>query len=314
MEAVKRNNNLSNSELAITVGNVVAAMNRDATELATRNVTQTNIDNFEALGNAFEIFPTDEIYQAEIGIVAEEKKIARESCEDKVQLISGFFEQQWGLSSPYYRQLGIKNLFNLKDAEFLVACRRVVQVAETRLTTLTTIGLTQSDIDSLDAEAQTFEDKIHSIFEKTAEREIKTQERTTLANNLYTELAKYAKIGKLVWENVDEAKYNDYVIHKTVNHELPKPQGLAVEIDPIVTNQANLTWMSVQDASEYELHASQVPSGAPEGEFSLVNTVTLPEDAQIIEPGFTYYYKVRAKNPEKVSDYSDVVFTSLPTS
>jgi hypothetical protein len=47
MEAVKRNNNLSNSELAFTFGNIVDAMNRDATEFANRNVTQTNNDDFK---------------------------------------------------------------------------------------------------------------------------------------------------------------------------------------------------------------------------------------------------------------------------
>lgn len=312
MEAIKRNNNFSNSELAIIVGNIVSAMNRDATEFAARNVTQTNIDNFEALGNAFEIFPTDEIYQAEISIVVDEKNLSRTNCFNKVQFITGYFEQEWGLSSPYYRQLGIKNISEMRDAEFLVACRRVVQVAQSRLTTLSTLGLTQSDIDSLNTEAQTFEDKMHLVFEKTAEREIKTQERTTLANELYSELKKYCMIGKLVWENVDEAKYNDYVIHKTVNHGLPKPQGLSVELDPVASNQANLSWMSVQDATEYELHGSQVPLGQPEGGFSLINTVLITSDLVILSSGFTYYFKIRARNAEQVSSYSDVVSIGLP--
>lgn len=311
MEAVRRNNNLSNSELAITVGVVVDSMNRDSTELAVRGVTQTNIDDFEALGNAFEIFPTDDIYKAEISIVAEEKTNSRNICYDKIQRISGYFEQNWGLNSPYYKQLGIRYLSDMRDGDFLVAARRVVQVSTTRLSDLTPIGLTQTEIDDLDAEAQIFEDKIHAIYSKTAEREIKTQERTNLANSLYNELKKYSTIGKLVWENVDEAKYNDYVIHKTVHSGLPKPQGLSSEIDPVVPNQINITWNSVLDATEYELHGSQVPSGQPAGEFSLINVVNLPQDIQIIDPGFTYYYKVRAKNTEKVSDYSDIISAEI---
>lgn len=299
---------LTYNALRMKVGDVVGYMNRDSAEFATRGVTQTNIDDFEALGNAFEVFPSDSVYQGQIKIEVDAKDAARQSCTLQIRTISGYFQQQWGNKSGQYKMLDIKNFTNSKDDGFITKARNVAATATTYLADLTGIGLTQGQIDALTAEAQTMEDKYHAIRSKIALRDIKTRERIEKGNELYAELVKYCEIGKLIWENTNEAKYNDYVIYETVHHGLSKPQDVTINFTGGTPNEIILDWSLVVDATEYEVYTSQVALGAPAEEFSLNQSVPINPFLEIIAPGFRYYYKVRAKSVDNQSAFSDEVW------
>ena len=263
MKVVEREYNMSNADLAMLASNFVVFMNRDSANFAVRGVDAAAITAFEALGNAFEVFPPDEYYQAAISGEVDLKLIARLNATDMIQSISGYFEQQWGLADFHYKQLRIKGFHIMTDNNFLVTCRNVVSVATEYLASLTAIGLTQSDIDALEAEAQTFEDKLNSIAQKKAERDDKAQERSEKGNQLYYFVKQYSTIGKLIWENVDEAKYNDYLIYRTSHPGLSKPQNLAATFDPLNPSPVTLTWDLVANATSYDVYFNIAETGAP---------------------------------------------------
>jgi len=308
MQAIDKEFSMSFDELRMAVSNVIGSMNRDATEFAARGVTQLDIDAFETQGNEFEVFPSDNYYQSMISEEVEEKNTARKNCEQMMRKISGYVQQEWGLRSPKYKRLGMKDYQAARDSSFLYKAREVARVAEDYLADLTAIGLTQTMIDDLAAEAQTMEDEMNAINSKTELRDEKTQERVTKANALYSNLRKYCDIGKLIWEDVDEAKYNDYVIYKTVHHGLSKPQNVVAGFTGTTPNEIAVAWDPVVEATEYEVYSSQVNLGDPPGEFSLSDTVLNAPYLAIISSGFRYYYKIRAKNAETQSDFSDEVW------
>ena len=313
MKVVEREYNMSNADLAMLASNFVVFMNRDSAKFAVRGVDAAAITAFEALGNAFEVFPPDEYYQAAISGEVDLKLIARLNATDMIQSISGYFEQQWGLADFHYKQLRIKGFHIMTDNNFLVTCRNVVSVATEYLASLTAIGLTQSDIDALEAEAQTFEDKLNSIAQKKAERDDKAQERSEKGNQLYYFVKQYSTIGKLIWENVDEAKYNDYLIYRTSHPGLSKPQNLAATFDPLNPSPVTLTWDLVANATSYDVYFNIAETGAPSGSFTLLNNfVTSPA---IVPPTFDKrnYYKIKAKNDNDVSPYSDEVWADIPS-
>ena len=211
---------LSFAELALLASKFVANMTRDAAEFDVRGVDDNAITAFEALGNAFEVFPPDEVFVGEIKDLTTEKNILRDTITDEIQLISGFFEQKWGIGSGKYTSLRISGLQKMTEGNFLLTCRNVVEMATACLSDLSPIGLTQGDIDTLEADAQSFEDKLIEINSKKELRDNKAEERVDKANELYDYVAKYSTVGKLIWENVSEANYNDYVIYKT-EEDLP---------------------------------------------------------------------------------------------
>jgi hypothetical protein len=167
--------------------------------------------------------------------------------------------------------------------------------------------MTQVMIDNLRAEAQVMEDKYHAIALKEGERDDATEERINLANALYNNLAKYCQIGKSIWDDISEAKYNDYVINPTVQHNLPKVQNLVAVPngeDPFV---ADLRWDAVAGASDYRIYQSQVNAGSPAGEFEPIEETDMINYNAQMEPGFTYYWKVRAISADSQGAFSDEV-------
>lgn len=303
--------NMSHDKLAMMVGDFVSNLNRDITKVTARGITQQQIDDFEAKGNAFELLQPDEYYRALISVKVQEKDTARADCFDNIQYISGFFEQKWGIGSPMYRTLAISGILSFGEDKFINRGRNVVTVATDNLATLTPLGLTQLDIDTLQTNLQTMEDKLHEVRSQQKIREEKTLERINKGNSLYVQLKQFSVIGKLVWENVDEAKYNDYVIYKTVHSGLSKVQNLAVTTEPAAPELAKLTWDGVTGALEYEIYLSQVAIGAPADEFSLAQTVLDTFADMPLAPSFRYYFKVRAKNPEQLGSFSDEVWIEL---
>ncbi len=296
MEPLTRKYTMSNAALAQLVSDFIVFMSRDATEFAARGVDGGSITAFEALGNAFEVFPTDEEYLGLVMIEVDAKDALRETCTAHVQLISGYFEQQWGLKSGQYKRLGISSLLNLKDKNFLLRCREVVRIATEYLTDLTAAGLTQTMIDNLEADAQSFEDKLNAIADKSALRDEKTQERTEKGNELYSYIKEYATIGKLIWENVSEAKYNDYVIYRR------KP-GVPGKVDNFAYDVPTMTayWDTEPLAQTYKLEYKQnVSDGVWEDAFSGPTTST------VYNPGEgNWVFRVRAENVKGPGEWSD---------
>lgn len=102
MKSISRKYTMTNFDLAQLTSDFVVFMTRDATEFAARGVDGAAITAFEALGNAFEVFPADDEYLGLVMIEVDAKNVLRESCTDHVKTVSGYVEQKWGLKSGQY--------------------------------------------------------------------------------------------------------------------------------------------------------------------------------------------------------------------
>ncbi len=303
---------MSNAELCMMASNFVVFMNRDSAPFLVRGVDAAAITAFQVLGDAFEVFPTDAEYSGLVTIEVDAKNAYRASSMLMVQSISGYLEQKWGLGSGQYKRLGIKGLASVGDSNFLVRSREVARVATEYLADLTPIGLAQADIDALEAEAQLFEDKMNAVKDAIAVRDAKTQERAEKGNGLYSFVKQYSMVGKLIWENVDEAKYNDYIIYKTSHSGLSKPQNLAAALDPVTVAPISLTWDLVAEATSYDVYVDIAATGAPSGSFSLLNNFATPPALLPAIFEKRNYFKIKAKNDTETSSYSDEVFVDVP--
>jgi hypothetical protein len=307
---VTRAYTLSDAGLALFSSNLVVNMTRDTTEFAVRGVTAIDITAFQTLENSFEVFPTDDNLRGLVMIEVADKDVLRATIDNEIQLISGFVEQQWGGNSGQYKRLSINKIQNASDDSFLVKARGVASVATEYIATLTLIGLTQADIDSLNANAQLFEDKLNSVKSAEETRAIKTQERINLGNSVYTFVQNYTRIGKLIWENVDFAKYEDYVINPTPSSALGKVLNLAGVYIPAAGGELakiDLSWSAVSGANGYDVYVSIVPVGDPSVQFALLSgapTTTFQHTPLPTIPS-DYYYKVQAVNPAGTGALSD---------
>jgi len=302
MSIENRKYNMSDADLAMLASNMLVFMNRDSTEFASRTVDAADITAFQAMGNAFEVFPPDVYYRAALSGAVEAKDKARGKCIKLVQTISGYFEQEWGNSNWRYKQLNIKNMANKTDSAFLLMCRNVAEVAEENLSALTQLGMAQGEIDGLTSESQNMEDSLNAIISKKSLRDKKAEERAMKGNELYSYCTKYSRIGKLIWENVDEAKRDDYIIYKTSHGGLGKVQGLAYDA---ASNTAS--WDALQYSIEYQLEYKQKT-----GEADWATAYEGAETSAEHDPGAgIWLYRCRGKDEEGSGDWSSELEVGL---
>jgi hypothetical protein len=185
----------------------------------------------------------------------------------------------------------------------------VVLTATNYLVDLTPVGLTQVIIDDLEDLAQQFEDNLNSVSEAVAVREIKTKERIAKGNELYAMAVHNCEIGKIIWDDVDLAKYNDYVIYPagTGGGGTPDVPPAAPELNYA---PGEFYWDDVPTATSYQL----VYRASTETEWIELYSGPFPEGSIAFEPGDgEWIARLRARNAAGYGNWSEekTVFIGL---
>ncbi|MCX6154575.1 MAG: hypothetical protein NT007_10480 [Candidatus Kapabacteria bacterium] len=216
MISSKRTYQFTDAELCMLTSNLVKTMMSDQTEFTARGVTATMVTEMEALGNAFEVFPSDAYYFADCQLAMEIKQTRRSSCTLKLKEIVVLAKIKWGVGSPQVKKFDTSFVLKESDLVFLSKCRLAVKTATDYLAELSSIGLTSGMIDDLLDETQLFEEALYANSTSNEQRELKTRERITKGNELYELVSSYCEIGKIIWDDVNDAKYRNYLISERI--------------------------------------------------------------------------------------------------
>jgi hypothetical protein len=305
VEITTREYPMQDADLCAFAYSLISNMTRDDTEFANRGVTAGNISALEDLVTAFEVFPNDDYYRADVSLAVQNKEETRLSMQVKIRDIIQCAVIKWGEGSPQYKKFSAQKMTRESDKVFITTARQVATVATGYLADLTSVGLTSGMITGLTTAADTFHSQMITILDAQELRDSKTQERITKGNEIYSFITRYCTIGKIIWDDEDESKYNDYVIyHKPLN--LPsKVQGLEYAIP---TNTAK--WLAAALAVSYELeYKSESPSGAVP---DWVNIYAGAELSFVHNPGAgAWLYRCRGKNENGGGDWSNLLLITL---
>ena len=297
---LERDYNMTDADLCMFTSNLVQFMTRDAAEFGNWGVDAADITALQTLGDEFEVFPTDEEFQADVSIAVEDKDAKVDSLRISIRYISTRAENKWGDDSARYKKFGVIGMNKMNDRDLLVCARRVVHVGTGFLADLSSEGLTQQMLDDLLALAQEFENSLNVLKDAIADRDIKTEERRLKGNELYSFVVKYCSYGKQIWENVSEAKYNDYVIYPTGSGggtpgEPPAAPELSYSPD-------GFHWDAVPTATSYQL----VYRASDATEWLELYSGPLPETSVPFEPGNgEWIARLRARNADGYGDWSE---------
>lgn len=255
MNEVVRAYNMSNPDLMMFASNLANTITQDLSEFENYGVNSDTVEQFRELCDEFENFPPDQYYLADIGIATEDKDEARRELILETRRITNRAIIKWGENSSRYKKFGVFGLSEMTDKNLLATSRLVVLTAESYLSELSDEGLTQDIIDNYRNLTQEFEYKLNAIGEANSVRADKTQERVILGNNLYALVVKYCTIGKSIWFDVDEARYNNYLIYNGGGggggFAPAVPTGLRYEYA-----DAMVRWNAVNGATSYQLQWS----------------------------------------------------------
>ena len=285
-EAV-RNYSMTDAELMVFASNLVQTITHDLVQFAQFGVDADTVADFKDLGDDFENFPPDLFYQTDVGIATEEKDETRKQLILETRKISNRALMKWGEDSQKYKKFGVGGLTEMTDKTLLATSRLVVLAAQKFLTDLADEGLTQTVIDDYKALSEQFELKINAISDAIEIRDDKKKERIDLGNQLYALVVRYCTFGKSIWADVDESKYNNYIIYTTTSPgSLTAPQNVHFNPATLI-----LSWDVVANATSYQVHFSEDNVNFEEIYADEDNSCYfVPPAAGMI------FYKVRARN------------------
>lgn len=186
-------------------------INRDVADFATRNITATQVTAYQVLIDAFEDATTDEELLGEVMVATDAKNVIAENIRKAVRTIRSMADTAYN-GKGKYNIFGFGELSKLTDADLYKLTKRVVRVGGKLFTDLAAQGLTQAQLTALDNLAKSFDTAIDAVEEAIENRDLETQDRIIKGNTLWQEMLRLAAIGKSLYEDTNEAKFNDYVL------------------------------------------------------------------------------------------------------
>lgn len=265
---IVRKYTLSDGDLALFANTLVIAMTRDLVQFEDYGVTELKIQDLSDLIDEFQALPSDESFLADYSYAVEQRDELRFSIENVLRSISVRAKSVFGTNTAKYRSLKPGNISQMTDSEFLIEARNIHNAAVTNLVALTPEGITALYLTTLETNIENYETTINTVADKKIIRDDASENKVLKGNELYSLVVKYCDYGKTIWNNVSPAKYNDYIIYKTVSPgTLTAPANL--QYDQIT---GMITWDSVENATSYKVEISYEG-----GEFEEVYADVSPE-------------------------------------
>lgn len=212
---LRRNNNLTDAVLKQKADEMINLLERDLVEFAERGYNAAAKSLFVQKRDAVNSFLPDEILKAEKILATEKKEAARNALEKTMRTILNMAANYFGSQSAKYRAFGPSDLTRQREFDLARNYKIMVATATQNLAEMAEEGLTQTLLDRLQLQGEIFNSAIDDVAEAIINRDLATEKRIKALNALYRLITKYAGIGKDIFYETNEAKYNDYVIYDT---------------------------------------------------------------------------------------------------
>lgn len=202
---------MADGELKQTADSLQQTVTRDAADFATRNIGATQQSAYQAMIDAFDATSTDEELKGMLTDAVEQKNAVANKLRIAIRPIRNMAEIAYN-SKGKFSAFGFGDMGNMPDSELYRLARRVVRVCGKLMVDMQLQGLTTAQVTALDTLATNFDKKIDAVEDAVETRDLETQDRIIKGNTLWAETVRLASIGKSLYEDTNEAKFNDYVL------------------------------------------------------------------------------------------------------
>ena len=294
---VKRDFAMSYADLIGVCNTIHSCMIRDASQFLGYGVTNILTTGYKSKIDEFSDLPTDSELASDVGIAYEAKNEAANNLRIMLRSFNTRAKVVFGEKSNKYEKFNVRELSKLNDNDLKGFADKVVRSATELLTELASAGVTQNLIDDLSDMLITYENAVIAVEDAIMLRDDASNNRIKKANEIYKLLTNYCEIGKTIWYETNEARYNDYIIYSSPSApSLPAPSGIIFQL-----SNMTLRWTAISEATSYAAEIS-VNSGTFEEVFnSSANQFTF----QPSEDGH-FEVRIRARNSAGFSSYSSV--------
>lgn len=202
---------IADADLKQLADKVRNSITRDLAQFNTRNITNADVAAFDTLIGQFDNGSTDvEMIGDNANVVLKKDALATQ-IQVAIRPIRNMADITYN-GVGKYKIFGFEDMSNLTDNELYRLVKRVVRVATSLMADLMPKGLTTQQLTNLDAMGQSFDKAIDDVAAANENRDLHTQDRIVMGNALWAQMGILASIGQSLFADVDEARYNDYVL------------------------------------------------------------------------------------------------------
>ena len=293
----ERRFSLSLSELYDLANRIIVAMQRDIADFAQFKILPANITALESLTEQFYNSLNDDMYKAEYSYAIQLRNQLRNELHYFLKRLAIAAKNVFKHEPSIYNTMALTKTAKLNDSEFVIEANNIYENAVHHKTKLEVEGIDAEFLTNFETKLTEMRAVMRTIDVTFNTREHKTEERIKISNTLYETLAKYCDYGKLLYEDVSPAKYNDYLLTPVQPGALKSPTNLIYHI-----KETTLTWDIVLHATSYVVEYSQ------DGEH-FTEVYSGAEAFCIFTPPVEGwgYYKVRGRNSAGYGPYSTVL-------
>lgn len=227
---------MSDSQLVGTCQTLLVGAKRDASEIADFGWSLLRIEALAQARISFSDMPSDMELSGTMMIATVAKNKLRKQATDHCMVqIMLRVEQHFGSDSLNFKRFQAADLHSESDAGFWLVLKRIHRQASNLLATLAPQGLQQVHLETLATLTTDFNDALEAQEVAIDNRNSAVQDRIEAGNALYAEMVKLADLGKRLWLNVDESRYNEYVLYAFRGGSEPaeKQQVMETTVEPL---------------------------------------------------------------------------------
>jgi hypothetical protein len=300
---ILRDYRFTDGDLALFANSLGISMTRDLAQLAQYGITILKINDLINLVNVFQAMPIDDTLRTDLSYAVEQRDILMNTVLNTMRSISLRAKAVFGENSAKYRAMSPGSISQMSDSELLISARQVYSSALTNAAALAPEGVTPAFLTTFNNNIQAYENAIDEVARKKISRDDSSEAKVIKGNEIYGLVVKYCDYGKLIWDGVSPAKYNDYVIYSGSG-----PSGLSGKIQgmayTVPTNA--ITWTPDPVALTYEVEIS------PDGILWTLEYDQAEPEARIGRGPGTWHARCRGINDKGSGAWSDVLEYYIP--
>jgi hypothetical protein len=202
---------MADADLKQMADSLVSRMTRDAADFAIRNIDSSKVDVLKMLVNQFDNSSTDPELHGLVIAASEAKDAIIQSIRKAVRNIRNMAITAYDRVGKYYT-FGFIDTYNSSNDDVYHLAKRVARVATKLMPELAAHGLTAAHVSTLEALAKQLDDALGAMDDAMINRSIEAINRIERGNALWAEMQRFAFIGKSLYDDSNQAKYNDYML------------------------------------------------------------------------------------------------------
>jgi hypothetical protein len=209
--AISRAYIFSDADLKQKADALMVIIKRDKAKFATRNIRKDILANFQQMIDVFADASTDEELLGLCKKATEEKDGAANILRRLLRSICNMAELAFE-GKGHFHSFGFEGISEMNDKDLCVQAKQVIQLGRRFMDDLKPQGLLDSHLEALASFEAALDAKVDAYNKAVEHRDIETQAFIVKGNALYFEMMRLASVGKSLFEEEDEARYNDYII------------------------------------------------------------------------------------------------------